>query len=111
MIHRAIIGSERFIAILIEHFGGAFPVWLSPVQAVILPITDKQLDYAHKVMDQLKSANIRVELMTRANRWGPDPRCPNAENPVYVNFGRQRRTSRNNLCPRQRRSRPRSTPA
>ena len=52
MIHRAIIGSERFIAILIEHFGGAFPVWLSPVQAVILPITDKQLDYAHKVMDR-----------------------------------------------------------
>ena len=70
MIHRAIIGSERFIAILIEHFGGAFPVWLSPVQAVILPITDKQLDYAHKVMDQLKSANIRVELDDKSEPLG-----------------------------------------
>lgn len=71
MIHRVIFGSmERFFGILIEHFGGAFPVWLSPVQAVILPITDKQLDYANKVMDQLKSANIRVELDDRSEPLG-----------------------------------------
>ncbi|TSC87487.1 MAG: threonyl-tRNA synthetase [Microgenomates group bacterium Gr01-1014_16] len=62
-IHRVVYGSlERFIGILIEHFGGAFPTWLSPVQVVVLPISDKHLDYAKKVESQLKSANIRVEL-------------------------------------------------
>jgi len=62
MIHRAIIGSERFIGILIEHFEGKFPVWLSPVQAVILPITDRNLSYAKSINDQLTNAGIRVEL-------------------------------------------------
>jgi threonyl-tRNA synthetase len=63
MIHRAIVGSpERFLMILIEHFAGAFPTWLAPVQAVILPISDKQLDYANSVATQLKAASIRVEL-------------------------------------------------
>lgn len=62
MVHRAIIGSERFIAILIEHYAGAFPTWLAPVQAVVLPITDKQTEYAKKVAGQLKEATVRVEL-------------------------------------------------
>lgn len=62
MIHRAIIGSERFIAILIEHYAGAFPVWLAPVQAIVLPISDKHQDYAQKVVSELKNNNIRVEL-------------------------------------------------
>lgn len=71
MIHRVIFGSmERFFGILIEHFGGAFPTWLSPVQAVILPITDKQLDYAKKVEAELKSANIRVEIDDRSEPLG-----------------------------------------
>jgi threonyl-tRNA synthetase len=70
MIHRAIIGSERFIAILIEHYAGAFPTWLSPVQAVILPITDKQLEYAKKVEEQLKFANIRVEIDDKSEPLG-----------------------------------------
>ena len=65
-IHRVIYGSlERFIGILIEHYGGAFPLWLAPVQAVILPISDKHADYAQKVLDSLKSANIRCELVLR----------------------------------------------
>lgn len=63
MLHRAISGSpERLMAILIEHFAGAFPTWLSPVHVVILPISDKHLDYAKKVESGLKSQNIRVEL-------------------------------------------------
>ncbi len=66
MVHRAIFGSfERFIAILTEQFQGAFPTWLSPVQAVVLPITDKNVEYAAKVSAQLKSSNIRVELDDR----------------------------------------------
>lgn len=63
MIHRAIFGSfERFIAILTEHFQGAFPLWLSPIQAAILPISEKQLDYARKVSEVLKNESIRVDL-------------------------------------------------
>src|SRR3989344_1544876 len=62
-IHRVIYGSlERFIGILIEHYGGAFPVWLAPVQVAVLPISEKHLDYAKKIVDELKSADIRVEL-------------------------------------------------
>ncbi len=67
MIHRAILGSlERFMGILIEHYAGAFPVWLSPVQVVVIPITDKHLKYAQKVRDELKEENIRVKLDQRS---------------------------------------------
>ncbi|MEK9178518.1 MAG: threonine--tRNA ligase, partial [Patescibacteria group bacterium] len=67
MIHRAIFGSfERFIAILTEHFQGAFPTWLSPVQVLIIPIADRHQGYAQKVLEQLKSSNIRVEIDKRA---------------------------------------------
>lgn len=63
MIHRAILGSyERFIAILIEHFAGVFPVWLSPVQVEILPISEGQLEYAKKIEKTLKEKGMRVEL-------------------------------------------------
>ncbi len=66
MIHRAIIGSfERFIGILTEHFQGAFPVFLSPIQVVIVPISEKQNDYAKKIETELKKANIRVKLDDR----------------------------------------------
>lgn len=66
VIHRSSIGAiERVIAFLIEHFAGAFPVWLSPVQAKILPITEKNLDYANKVIKELIESNIRVELDDR----------------------------------------------
>jgi threonyl-tRNA synthetase len=62
MIHRAILGSlERFIGIIIEHFAGAFPVWLAPVQAAVLPLSEKFTDYADEVAKQLKAARLRVE--------------------------------------------------
>lgn len=62
MVHRAIFGSfERFIAILTEHYQGAFPVWLAPTQATVLPITDKNLNYAHKVASSLKEKHIRID--------------------------------------------------
>lgn len=63
MIHAAIMGSiERFISIMIEHHAGSFPVWISPVQISVLPITDKHADYAKNVLDLLQAQGLRVEL-------------------------------------------------
>jgi threonyl-tRNA synthetase len=71
VIHRAIVGSfERFIAILIEHYTGAFPLWLAPVQVVVLPIADRHLPYAASVRDQLKQAGLRAELDERQEKIG-----------------------------------------
>ena len=71
VIHRAIFGSmERFIAILIEHYAGAFPLWLAPVQAIVLPISDRHLAYAALVRDQLRAAGLRVELDERQEKIG-----------------------------------------
>ena len=71
MIHRVAFGSiERFIGILIEHFAGAFPTWLAPVQVKVLPISDKYMDYAQKVSDTLDRAGIRVEIDQRAEKIG-----------------------------------------
>ena len=69
VIHRAILGSfERFIAILIEHYAGAFPLWLAPVQATVLPIADRHLQYGAFVRDQLQTAGLRVELDDRQEK-------------------------------------------
>ena len=71
IIHRAIFGSfERFIALLIEHFAGAWPLWLAPVQAVVLPISDRHLAYARDVTQRLESAGLRVELDERQEKIG-----------------------------------------
>lgn len=71
VIHRAPFGSlERFIGIMIEHFAGDFPLWLSPVQTVILPITDNQQDYASDIFNQFKAAGIRCELDDRSEKIG-----------------------------------------
>ena len=69
MVHRALLGSwERFFGLLIEHYAGAFPVWLSPVQAVVIPISDRHVDYARKVEAELKTASIRTELDDASER-------------------------------------------
>jgi len=66
MVHRALFGSiERFFGVLIEHYTGAFPVWLAPVQAVVLPISDKHAPYAREVQEELRRANVRVQLDDR----------------------------------------------
>jgi len=70
-IHRAPLGThERFIGFLIEHFGGNFPLWLAPIQVAVLPVSDKNLDYANKISEDLKSAGIRVKLNDRADKIG-----------------------------------------
>ena len=71
MVHRAIFGSfERFIGILVEHFAGAFPTWLAPVQARVLPISEKHADYARAVHQQLRAARVRAELDDRNEKLG-----------------------------------------
>ncbi len=71
VIHRAIVGSfERFIAILIEHYAGAFPLWLAPVQAIVLPISDRHQEYAARVRDRIAAAGLRVELDDRQEKIG-----------------------------------------
>src|SRR6185295_19305793 len=69
VIHRAIFGSfERFIAILIEHYAGAFPVWLAPVQAMLIPIADRHAEYCSQVKDRLSAAGLRVEIDSSVER-------------------------------------------
>ncbi|MCK9263900.1 MAG: threonine--tRNA ligase [Desulfomonilia bacterium] len=71
MLHRVILGSiERFIGVLIEHFAGAFPVWIAPVQAVVMNITDTQADYAADVAARLRASDVRIELDTRNEKIG-----------------------------------------
>jgi threonyl-tRNA synthetase len=71
MIHRALFGSvERFFGVMVEHFAGAFPFWLSPIQISVLPITDRINDYAENVANRLKQAGFRVELNTRSDKIG-----------------------------------------
>jgi threonyl-tRNA synthetase len=69
MIHSAVTGStERFLGMLIEHFGGAFPTWLAPVQAQLLPIADRHIPYAREVQQRLKAAGVRAEVDDRSER-------------------------------------------
>lgn len=71
MIHRVVFGSiERFMGILIEHYAGKFPVWLSPVQVKILPVSDKYLEYAREISESLKAQNIRIEIDDRDEKLG-----------------------------------------
>lgn len=85
MLHRAIIGSsERFMMVLLEHYAGAFPAWLAPVQVKILPITDKQNKYAEEILYELKENNIRAELDDRSESVGRKIRDAEMEKVPYM---------------------------
>lgn len=85
MIHRVVYGAlERFFALLIEHYGGAFPVWLAPLQAVIIPITDRHHTYALDVQDFLRQAGIRVEVDDRAEKVGYKIRAAQLQKIPYM---------------------------
>jgi threonyl-tRNA synthetase len=85
MIHRAIFGSfERFIGILIEHFAGAFPTWLAPVQVRVLPISEKVHDYARAAHERLRGAGIRAELDDRNEKLGYKIREAQVEKVPYM---------------------------
>lgn len=85
VIHRSSIGAiERFMAFLIEHYGGTFPLWLSPVQVKVLPISEKHLEYARKIADTLKQSDIRAELDTANETLGKKIRQTKVEKIPYV---------------------------
>ena len=85
MIHRAIYGTyERFMAVLIEHYAGAFPLWLAPVQAVVVPIADRHLEYAESVAAQLRGAGFRTEVDERRERMQAKLRDAQAQQVPYM---------------------------
>ena len=112
VLHRAVTGStERFLGVLIEHFAGAFPVWLAPVQAVLIPIADRHLDYAHQVAEQLQEAGLRVEVDERGERMNAKIRdAQNQKIPYMLVVGdKEGRSRRSGPAPALRRE-PESDP-
>jgi threonyl-tRNA synthetase len=103
MIHRAVTGStERFMAMIIEHFAGAFPVWLAPVQVMIIPIADRHVDYATKVMDTLKAAGVRVEVDVRGERMNAKVRDAQMQKIPYMLVVGDREAAQNAVSVRLR---------
>src|SRR5438128_4947688 len=85
MIHRAIYGTyERFMAVLVEHYAGAFPLWLAPVQTVIVPIADRHLEYAESVATQLRASGFRVEVDARREKMQAKIRDAQAQQVPYM---------------------------
>jgi len=85
MVHRALLGSiERFFGVLIEHYNGAFPLWLAPVQARIIPIADRHLAYAAQVLDQLRAAGLRVDIDDSGERMNAKIRVAQLEKIPYM---------------------------
>jgi len=85
MVHRALLGSlERFFGVLIEHYGGAFPLWLAPVQARLIPIADRHLEYAQKALVALKAAGLRVELDDSSGRMNAKIRDAQLQKVPYM---------------------------
>jgi len=103
VIHRVIYGSlERFMGILIEQFAGAFPLWLSPVQAKIIPITDAQHEYAFKICEQLKEQGIRVEIDDRSEKMQAKIRDAQIQKIPYMLIIGNREVEANAVAVRQR---------
>ena len=103
MIHRTLLGSiERFMGVLIEHFAGSFPVWLSPVQVKVLPISDKFLEYAEKVQSELDKNNIRTEIDKRAEKIGFKIREARNERVPYILVVGEKEQAENTVSVRSR---------
>jgi threonyl-tRNA synthetase len=103
VIHRAIYGSfERFVALLIEHFAGAWPLWLAPVQAAVLPISDRHLPYAATVRDQLTAAGLRAELDDRQEKIGYKIREAQLQKVPYMLIAGDREAAEGTIAVRSR---------
>ena len=103
VIHRAIFGSfERFIALLIEHYAGAFPLWLSPVQVIILPIADRHTPHAEKVLKHLSNAGLRAELDSRQEKIGYKIREAQLQKIPYMLVVGDREIESNSVAVRKR---------
>lgn len=105
VIHRVIFGSiERFIGILIEHFAGKFPVWLSPIQVKVLPISDKFMDYSNEVMDKLRKAGIRCEIDARNEKTNYKIREARNERVPYMIIIGEKEKTRGDISLRSRKN-------
>jgi threonyl-tRNA synthetase len=103
MIHRVVYGSlERFIGILIEHYAGAFPIWLAPVQVKILPITDRHVDYAKELANAMREKEIRVEVDDRNEKIGYKIRQSQMEKVPYMLVVGDKEVETNNVAVRKR---------
>lgn len=103
MLHRVVFGSmERFMGILIEHYAGKFPVWLSPVQVKILPVSDKYADFAKKVADELLDANVRAEIDGRGEKLGLKIREARLEKVPYIVIVGEKEQANGSVSVRQR---------
>ena len=103
VIHRAIFGSlERFMAILVEHFAGAFPVWLSPLQAIVLPIADRHVEYGQRVRQQLVEAGLRAEIDTRQEKINYKIREAQLQKVPYMLVVGDREAAENSVSVRSR---------
>jgi len=102
MVHRALLGSiERFFGVLIEHYGGAFPVWLAPVQAAVIPVSQHHLDYAKKITDQLNENALRVKLDVRNEKIGYKIRDWETNKVPYMLIVGEKEISSGNVSVRQ----------
>ena len=103
MIHRALLGSlERFIGILIEHYGGSFPFWLSPVQIKIIPIADRHVDYSHNLFNKLFESGFRVEIDSRKERMNAKIRSAQMSKIPYMLIIGDKEESSNSVSVRHR---------
>jgi threonyl-tRNA synthetase len=103
MVHRVILGAiERFMGVLIEHFAGAFPAWLAPVQAILVTVTDRQLDFARGMQQQLLAAGMRVELDQRNEKLGFKIREAQLQKIPYMLVVGDREVEAHGICPRLR---------
>jgi threonyl-tRNA synthetase len=103
MVHRALFGSiERFFGVLIEHYAGAFPLWLAPVQAVVLPITDRVNEYAEKVAADLRSAGLRVETNLKSEKIGAKIRDAQMQKVPFMLVLGDREMEQSNVAVRER---------
>ena len=103
VIHRAVTGTtERFLGVLIEHFAGAFPLWLAPVQAVVIPIADRHIDYADEVAGQLKAAGFRVEVNAGGDRMNAKIRDAQKQKVPYMLVVGDREQEESKVAPRLR---------
>ena len=103
MIHRAPFGSmERFCGVLIEHFAGRFPTWLAPTMVHVLTISEKQVEYGHKVVDELKAAGIRVEIDDGDDTIGKKIRTHRKFHPAYMLILGDEEISQNSVSIRAR---------
>jgi threonyl-tRNA synthetase len=103
VIHRAVTGStERFLGVMIEHFAGAFPVWLAPVQAVLIPIADRHIEYTEQVAAQLKAAGLRVEVDAGSDRMGAKIRNAQTQKVPYMLVMGDKEAEAGQVAPRLR---------